>query len=366
VTRNTKWAALFILAGTFASPARGEVDFSKEIRPILEKTCVTCHGATRQKGGLRLDSKEAMMKGAKSGKVVVAGKAAESKLYQVLVLPNDDENRMPAEGDALPKAQIEKMKAWIDEGAKWPDGVVLGKPAAATTSQEDAGLPISEAEKAAVTKLQQAGILVMRLAQNSNWLRIDFSLRGKEVKADELGLLKDMPNVIELNLGGTTVNDSMLVSLKPLQHLSILKLHNTAITDAGLNNLLGFSKLVSLNIYGTGITDKGIEQLRSIKSLKRLYVWQTKVTEGGAKTLASAIPGLNVERGYDMPPPAPKKEEPKKEEPKKKDAPKKDTPKKDAPKKDAPKKDTPKKDAPKKDAPKKDPEKAPAPKPAGD
>jgi hypothetical protein len=81
------------------------------------------------------------------------------------------------------------------------------------------------------------------------------------------------------------------------------------------------------------------------------------VTESGAKQLAAAIPGIDINRGYELPP-EPKKDELKKDEPKKeakKDAPKKDESTKD--KKDAPKKDEPKKDEPKKDEPKKEPKK---------
>ena len=317
-----------IAAGAFllgiASEASADVDFAKDVKPILESTCIRCHGAQKTKGKLRLDSRDGLTKGSENGPVVVAGKPAESKLFQLASQPKTSEDRMPPEGEPLSQAQVETLRKWISEGAKWPDGLVLNASAAGTSSavpaaqpKDDPGLPISEAEKVAVEKLQAAGVLALRLAQNTNLLRVDFSLRGKEVKDEELASLKNIPNLNELNLGGTVTTDASLVYLKPLTGLTRLGLQNTKITDAGLPNLMGMNKLTSLNLYGTTVTDKGVEILAQIKSLKRLYVWQTKVTVDGAKKLAAANKGLDVERGYDAPPPPPA------EPAKAKDAPKK-------------------------------------------
>ena len=324
--------ALPFLAGA----VRAEVDFVKDIKPVLEQTCLRCHSGPKAKEGLSLDTKENFLAGSNNGKIVVAGKAAESKLLKSLTLPKDDEKRMPPTGEPLAKPIVDKFQAWINEGAKWPDGLVLktddSKEPKATV--EETGLPISPIEKAAVEKLEKAGVFAMRLAQNTSWLRVDFTHRGKEVKEDELILLKDLTNLVELNLGGTNVADSSLVHLRPLTNLVRLQLHKTKITDAGLAQLTGLTKLVSLNLYGTEVTDAGIQQLKGCAKLKRLYVWQTKVTEAGAKQLAAAIAGIDINRGYELPP-EPKKEEPKKD-------PKKDEPKKDPVKKDEPKKDVPK------------------------
>jgi len=355
--------ALSLLAGS----ALAEVDFVKEIKPVLEKSCVRCHSGPKAKEGLSLDTKAGLLKGSDNGPIVVPGKAAESKILKSIRLPKDDEKRMPPTGEPLSKAITDKFQAWVNEGAKWPDGLVLKAEDAkeVKVTVEDTGLPISPGEKAAFEKLEKAGAFVMRLAQNTNWLRVDFTHRGKEVKDDELILLKEMPNLVELNLGGVNVTDSNLVHIKPLTNLVRLQLHKTKITDAGLANLTGLSKLVSLNLYGTDVTDAGIQQLKSLQKLKRLYVWQTKVTENGAKQLAAAIPGIDINRGYELPP-EPKKEEPKKDA--KKDEPKKDAKKdvkKDEPKKDVKKDDTKKdakKDDTKKDEPKKDDTKKDEPK----
>ncbi len=307
-------SAFLVFLGTATA---ADVDFEKQIRPILERTCLKCHGPEKPKGGLRLDSFEGLTKGAKSGKIVEAGKADDSRIYEVLTLEKDDPDRMPAEGEPLSKQEQELIRDWINQGLKWPDKLVLTAPASTTKTPEpkvDPGVPISDAEKSAVAKAQKLNALALRLAQNTNLLRIDFSLQGKEVKDDDLALLKDIPNLVELDLGNTTITDAGLAHLKPLTNLQRLQLEKSKITDAGLEHLKGLQKVVSLNIYGTDVTDKGLEHLKELKNLKRVYVWQTKVTEEGAKKLQEVIPGLHVERGYEAKPPEQPKAEVKKDE----------------------------------------------------
>ncbi len=304
------------LALLLTNRANAEVDFVKDIKPILEQTCMKCHTGEKPRGGLRMNTKENLLKGGKLVKVVlVPGKAADSPLYKLVSLPEDDENRMPPLTEkALPKAQADKLRDWINGGAKWPDGLEL-KSASTEIVKDDPGVPITEQEKAAVAKLEKTGVLAIRLAQNTNLLRVDFSLRGKEVKDEDLILLKDMPNLTELNLGGTTFTDAGMVHLKPLKNLTRLQLHNTKITDAGLVNLKEMTKLTSLNLYGSaGITDAGLEQLKSLPELKKLYLWQTKVTAPGAKKLSETATGLIIDRGYDAAAETPKPKDPPKEE----------------------------------------------------
>lgn len=175
------------------------------------------------------------------------------------------------------------------------------------------GLPITEAEKKAVARLQQAGVLVLRLAMNTNWLYADFSLRHQPVRDEELALLADMPNLVELNLAGTNVGDAQMPLIAKLPHLRVLKLQKTSVTDAGLKALRSLKHLEVLNLYGTQVSDQGLLELTDLKQLRRIYVWQTKVTEVGAKKLMTAIAGLHIELGItaEAKPVEPDKPEPK-------------------------------------------------------
>lgn len=321
----------------YVVPVHAEVDFVKDIKPILEDSCLKCHAGEKPKGDLRLDSRAGVMKGSKNGGIVTVGKSGDSRLFELVTLGKDEEGRMPPEGEPLKKEQQQKIKEWIDSGLKWPEGVTM-KVVADVKPKDDPGFPISTAEKSAVERLSKAGVLALRLAQSTNHLRVDFALRGKDVKVEELAMLKEIPNLVELNLGGTTITDATLQHVKPLTNLTRLQLHNTKITDAGLENLKGLTKLTSLNLYGSGVTDKGLDQLVGLKSLKNLYLYLTKATPEGAKKLKGAIPTVDVNLGLELTPP-PKPPEPKKEEPKK-PVPKKEEPKKkvEPKKKDEPKK----------------------------
>lgn len=112
-------APIFGIDGELPPAAGHDVDFEKEIRPLLAKSCVKCHGAKKQKSGLRLDLGAAALKGGDSGAVIQPGKSAESRLV-LLVAGADKKIVMPPRGKRLTSAQIGLLRAWIDQGAKWP------------------------------------------------------------------------------------------------------------------------------------------------------------------------------------------------------------------------------------------------------
>ncbi|HVM48411.1 MAG TPA: DUF1549 domain-containing protein [Candidatus Acidoferrum sp.] len=107
-------------------PASHTVSFSKEVKPIFESSCITCHGRGRDKGGFRLDTRETMLQGGDSGAALVPGKSAESLLI-ALVQGVDPDNVMPRKGSRLTAEQIGLLRAWIDQGAQWDAGITFGR-----------------------------------------------------------------------------------------------------------------------------------------------------------------------------------------------------------------------------------------------
>jgi hypothetical protein len=105
-------------------PVSRKVDFSSDIQPLLAKNCYECHGPEKQKGGLRLDQKEAALKGGDTAPVLVAGKSADSLLIQVVAGTKEDTARMPKKREPLSDEQIGILRAWIDQGADWPETAV--------------------------------------------------------------------------------------------------------------------------------------------------------------------------------------------------------------------------------------------------
>lgn len=118
-------------SSTPATSSSGNVDFTTQVQPILEKHCVGCHGPEKQKGKLRLDSLAAALKGgSEAGPAIVPGKPGESALVKRLLIDPakdaNDELMPPAnKGGPLDKSQIELVHRWINEGADWPKNVML-------------------------------------------------------------------------------------------------------------------------------------------------------------------------------------------------------------------------------------------------
>lgn len=119
---------LFLLSGLSGGLAQAEsVDFVRDIRPIFESRCYSCHGTEKQKGGLRLDVKAAALKGGDDhAPNIVPGKSKESPLLK-FVRGEEEDLVMPPKGKRLTTEQIALLARWIEEGANWPDGVDAAK-----------------------------------------------------------------------------------------------------------------------------------------------------------------------------------------------------------------------------------------------
>ncbi|MDB4663068.1 DUF1549 domain-containing protein, partial [Verrucomicrobiales bacterium] len=88
---------------------------------VLEKKCLGCHNANLTKGDVNLDNAASVLK-----KHLVPGKALQSDIYLVATPEEPGEKpEMPDEGEPLTDAEAEMLRKWIDEGANWPDGLVL-------------------------------------------------------------------------------------------------------------------------------------------------------------------------------------------------------------------------------------------------
>jgi mono/diheme cytochrome c family protein len=96
------------------------IDFVGDVQPILASRCYSCHGPEKQKSGYRLDVKSIALTGGDQGGSITPGNSAESPFIH-FVAGLDEDLRMPAEGDPLTVEQVSVLRAWIDQGAAWPD-----------------------------------------------------------------------------------------------------------------------------------------------------------------------------------------------------------------------------------------------------
>src|SRR5438552_3077421 len=115
-TRRRLAAGFSLLATALAASAlrlsaqapAAPIDYTRDIRPILEAHCYECHGTQKTRGRLRLDVKAAALKGGKTGPAVIPGNADDSLLVR-RVLGLDGEDRMPLDKDPLPADQIAQL-----------------------------------------------------------------------------------------------------------------------------------------------------------------------------------------------------------------------------------------------------------------
>ncbi len=134
--------SLLLFCAMAAQP--GQVDFVRDVKPVLARHCLKCHGGAKRKGGLSIDSRESLLAGGDSGPAAVVGKSDESLLIE-LVAGRDAARIMPAEGDRLSADQIRLLATWIDQGLAWPKGFSFSTLKRAPLAPRRPELPHDEA-----------------------------------------------------------------------------------------------------------------------------------------------------------------------------------------------------------------------------
>jgi mono/diheme cytochrome c family protein len=127
------------------------VEFAKDVQPILEKSCLRCHNSEKAKGKFLLDTREHALKGGDNGVDIVVGDSAKSPLIHFTARLVEDSEMPPlGKGEALTKEQVGILRAWIDQGAKWPEEVVLRsreETTAESSKEEKVTLPPAATRK---------------------------------------------------------------------------------------------------------------------------------------------------------------------------------------------------------------------------
>ena len=110
------WALSLLGSAVPLARAQDPVSFTRDIQPILQHNCATCHGAIRT-SGLDVRTRESAMRGGDRGVAIVPGKADASRLYRRVA--GLEQPAMPFERTPLTAQQISAIKVWIDQGAHW-------------------------------------------------------------------------------------------------------------------------------------------------------------------------------------------------------------------------------------------------------
>ncbi|MBX2913988.1 MAG: hypothetical protein KF856_01820 [Cyclobacteriaceae bacterium] len=276
------------------------------VKPILDSKCYACHGSGKQKGKLRLDAPEHILKGGKGGVVLVAGKVDESEMINRTLLPLDDDDHMPPKEKAqLTPTEIEILKLWISSGADFNKSVIESNQLTAlqkiisTKATSMAEVPegnTDAADQKIIQSLSRLGAVVLPVADGSNYLSVNLvNVTAIDSSFDLLVKLKQQ--LVWLKAGDLPVDDSHLNQVAQLTQLTKLSLERTAITDVALTTLNSLKQLQYLNLNQTKVTATGIKFLRELKDLHSLYIYGTEVKATDLADLQQVFPNTKVEIG---------------------------------------------------------------------
>jgi mono/diheme cytochrome c family protein len=301
-----------------------EAVYLADVQPVLESHCYECHGTEKQKGDLRLDLREVVF-GEREFPTIIVGDASDSELILRVSLPDEDEDRMPPDGDRLTEEEIAAISKWIDEGAGWPEtkpieiqpsDAGVGPPTArARTPGQLPDMPsitiedeaILESIASCVTKLRSEGVRVAPISRTDDSHEAVFRLLRKDANDKMLEGLRGLePVLTRLDLAGTSVTGESIRDLWRFGNLRVLNLSETSVTDDDVAVLASLPDLTVLNLFGTQVTDDCLMLLERMPSLRRVYLWRTEVTFDGASRLSSSRPEMLVDNGV-APSPVPLK-----------------------------------------------------------
>lgn len=280
--------------------------FEHVIQPILENKCLSCHKASKQKGELRLDGVEHILKGGESGPAVVAGDVEKSLLAHHILLPLEEEGHMPPKNKSqLTEEETELIISWIASGGDFNKKVLAYEPEAPIfqlASQQFEDLPKTYTFKPAslnkVNSLNSFYRKVASLGGGSPALTVSyFGRQNFEAKSlEELHSIGEQ--VVELNLNHMPIKDEDLAPVAKLPHLEKLYLNFSDLQGGGLKHLGALQHLSTLSLSGSPLNEAALAPLGELEMLDELYLWNTGLDEKQIADLQRALPNTLIETGF--------------------------------------------------------------------
>lgn len=256
------------------------------VQPILQVRCGQCHMGGKRKGGLSMETMDAMIKGGKVGHAIIPGDIVGSELIKRVSLNPADEKFMPTNGKTpLKPAELAIIKWWIEKGAmegkKWLEiaghdsmrskvSAYLGFEATPDSSKGvitqkiNPDIPAT-ADSAAIAHLRSRGWRVRYMLHAPVMLDVMKPLSGdaqlNEVQAEFRKLAR---NIVWLDLSDAGLRDADLDVLTSLSNLEKLRLDGNGISDAGVAPLKTLGHLEAVNLNKTGVSPSGVAGLKGV------------------------------------------------------------------------------------------------------
>lgn len=286
------------------------------VQPILDRRCVKCHGASKAKGDLRLDTRGGLEEGGRNGPAYVPGNPGRSEIVRRITLSPFDEDAMPPRGEPpLDVGETEVIRWWVYHQASFemriadvpemPSAVdTYVKRVAAPQAPRRSGifaLEVPDADSTAIAALRRKGLVISRLDPDAPFLEVSAAnVRDGFTDSDFEALRPIARQISRLDVAATQITSRASAVLPEMPHLTHLHLENTDVDGAILEGLRGLEYLEYLNLYGTALNDQDLEHVSEMNSLSSLYLWQTGISADRAAALRRANPGLYVNVGSNL------------------------------------------------------------------
>ncbi|ATL48684.1 hypothetical protein COR50_16785 [Chitinophaga caeni] len=282
------------------------------VQPVLASKCYGCHNEQKLKGGLRLETIALIRKGGEHGPVLKDSMPASSELFRRLLLPENDEHRMPPKGKpGVSPHELALLEWWIAQGApadkKVKDipkspvviAVLEGMQGSGDGMQNEfvPGETVSAGDKNAIRALIEKGVKVLPVSEESNYLSITCMNAGSFSNEDMKLLLPLKSQLIWLDLSGTAIDDEALQQLSELHYLTRLNVKQTKISGGKLAALSSCKQLKYLNLSGNTLIEPDLAGLKNNKSLQQLYLFGSGVPAEKVTALKTMLPALKIDTG---------------------------------------------------------------------
>ncbi len=292
--------------------------YATKVLPLLDSRCYECHGNGKRKGGLRMDVRKSLVSKNEDGAwIAQPGDPAHSLLIERCLLPEEDDESMPPEGDRLKASELDILRKWIEDGVVMPEQPATGEASAkapASGSREGGaqvaggsravpGLePLSAGEISDAASLRSKGINAVPVSAGASTFVVSMP-GGKEVGDDDLSAIYPIAGRIEeLSLARSSVSDAAMMSVPSMPMVRTVRVDNTKLTDIGITALLSRTlDAETVNLVGSGASDGVFAVLSKLPNLKRVYVFDTAVTAAGIDRFRASHPGVEVVVGSAVP-----------------------------------------------------------------
>ncbi|MDY7394218.1 c-type cytochrome domain-containing protein [Aureibaculum sp. 2210JD6-5] len=263
------------------------------IHPILNNKCVSCHNPKKSKGDLALNTFDHILVGGENGEVITANNPEESELYSRLILPEDNDDRMPPKDKTqLTNDEIKLIETWIAIGnpteksikeLELEKNLFLSFFPKINTSYPN--VEVAKASEEGIKSVEDKGIHVENLSKTTNFLSVTCINKPDFTDDDFESLSKISNQIAVLDLGNTKITDAIIEKLATLKHLTILKLDNTALTGSTIKKISSLEHLKSVNLTNSAFEGNYLKDFTSFKKLEKVYIYNTNVKSETVKSL---------------------------------------------------------------------------------